>query len=132
MVDEAIREIIEEAVAVTAQKMKVKQEYRKTAYQRTEALLRCYPAMKKANGQPRTERAVKKIEEALEDIRTDPYYEIIPLFYFEKETRENIAGALGSTVRTVARNKRRLINELKVRLFSDQCVYEILTGEDTE
>lgn len=129
--DERTLEIIEATANRTAQAMVAQKSYKKTAYQRTEALLRCYPSMCKAKGQPRTEKMVAKIDEALEDIQADPYYRIIPLFYFDGETRENIASMLASTVRTVGRNKRRLVNELKIRLFSDQCIYEILVGEDT-
>ena len=77
-------------------------------------------------------KLVKQIEEALEEIRDDPYYDIIPMYYFEGETRENIALTLETTVRTVARNKRRLIDYLKVKLFSDSCIYEIFLSSDDE
>ena len=104
----------------------------KTAFQKTEEILRNYPTFKKIKDQPYTVKLVKQIEEALEEIRDDPYYDIIPMYYFEDETRENIALTLETTVRTVARNKRRLIDYLKVKLFSDSCIYEIFLSSDDE
>ena len=135
MIDEAIREVIDETVNATVLKMKMVglvKDNTKTAFQKTEEILRNYPTFKKIKDQPYTVKLVKQIEEALEEIRDDPYYDIIPMYYFEDETRENIALTLETTVRTVARNKRRLIDYLKVKLFSDSCIYEIFLSNDDE
>ena len=135
MIDEAIREVIDETVNATVLKMKMVglvKDNTKTAFQKTEEILRNYPTFKKIKDQPYTVKLVKQIEEALEEIRDDPYYDIIPMYYFEGETRENIALTLETTVRTVARNKRRLIDYLKVKLFSDSCIYEIFLSSDDE
>lgn len=135
MIDEAIREVIDETVNATVLKMKMVglvKDNTKTAFQKTEEILRNYPTFKKIKDQPYTVKLVKQIEEALEEIRDDPYYDIIPMYYFEDETRENIAFTLETTVRTVARNKRRLIDYLKVKLFSDSCIYEIFLSSDDE
>lgn len=135
MIDEAIREVIDETVNATVLKMKMVglvKDNTKTAFQKTEEILRNYPTFKKIKDQPYTMKLVKQIEEALEEIRDDPYYDIIPMYYFEDETRENIALTLETTVRTVARNKRRLIDYLKVKLFSDSCIYEIFLSSDDE
>lgn len=98
----------------------------KTAYQKTEEVLRYYPSFREVTGKPYTEKLVSRVEAALKEIQTDPYYEIIPRFYFNNETRENIALSMGSTVRTVARNKKRLVSVLKAKLFSDDCIRELL------
>ena len=135
MIDEAIREVIDETVNATVLKMKMVglvKDNTKSAFQKTEEILRNYPTFKKIKDQPYTVKLVKQIEEALEEIRDDPYYDIIPMYYFEGETRENIALTLETTVRTVARNKRRLIDYLKVKLFSDSCIYEIFLSSDDE
>ena len=135
MIDEAIREVIDETVNATVLKMKMVglvKDNTKTAFQKTEEILRNYPTFKKIKDQPYTVKLVKQIEEALKEIRDDPYYDIIPMYYFEDETRENIALTLETTVRTVARNKRRLIDYLKVKLFSDSCIYEIFLSSDDE
>ena len=135
MIDETIREVIDETVNATVLKMKMVglvKDNTKTAFQKTEEILRNYTTFKKIKDQPYTVKLVKQIEEALEEIRDDPYYDIIPMYYFEDETRENIALTLETTVRTVARNKRRLIDYLKVKLFSDSCIYEIFLSSDDE
>ena len=135
MIDEAIREVIDETVNATVLKMKMVglvKDNTKTAFQKTEEILRNYPTFKKIKDQPYTVKLVKQIEKALEEIRDDPYYDIIPMYYFEDETRENIALTLETTVRTVARNKRRLIDYLKVKLFSDSCIYEIFLSSNDE
>lgn len=97
---------------------------RKTAYEKTEELLRNYNAFKKSD-QPYTIKLVKKIHAALDMITNDVYYDIIPMYYFENESREVIAEYYDTTVTTISRNKTRLINKLKVQLFSDDVIYEL-------
>lgn len=133
MIDETIKEVIDETATVTVQKMqmaKLIKDGTKSAFQKTEEVLRNYPTFKRIKDKPYTVNLVNKVEEALDEIREDPYYDIIQMFYFENETRESIALTLDITVRTVARNKRRLVNELKVKLFSDDCIREILFGDE--
>lgn len=133
MIDEQISEIINETVNATVLKMqmaKLIKDGTKSASQKTEEVLRNYPTFKKIKDKPYTVKLVQKVEEALDEIKSDPYYDIIPMFYFENETRESIAWTLESTVRTVARNKRRLVDDLKVKLFSDDCIREILFGDE--
>lgn len=65
----------------------------------------------------RTKREIQRIERALETIQDDEYYNIIPMKYFDNCTIEEIAEQLGKDVSTIRRNRRRLINKLKVILF---------------
>lgn len=133
MIDEKIKEVIDETATVTVQKMqmaKLIKDGTKSAFQKTEEVLRNYPTFKRIKDKPYTVNLVNKVEEALDEIKEDPYYDIIQMFYFENETRESIALTLDITVRTVARNKRRLVNVLKVKLFSDDCIREILFGDE--
>lgn len=133
MIDEKISEIINETVNATVLKMqmaKLIKDGTKSAFQKTEEVLRNYPTFKRIKDKPYTVKLVAKVEEALDEIKNDPYYDIIPMFYFENETRECIALTLETTVRTVARNKRRLVDDLKVKLFSDDCIREILFGDE--
>lgn len=123
----SIEEIIEATVNTTVLKLKMAglmKNDRKSAYQKTEELLRNYQSFRLSE-QPYTIKLVAKIDEALEEIKDDIYYEIIPLTYFENETRENIADKFRTTERTISRNKGRLVNQLKVRLFSDDVIYEL-------
>ncbi len=68
---------------------------------------------------------INVIDAALDSLKGDSYYEIIPMKYFEGKTREDIAGFFDCDVKTVSRNKNRLINKLQIRLFSDEFIYQI-------
>ena len=125
--EKELENIINTTVNTTVLKLKMAglmRDNRKTAYQKTEELLRNYNVFKKSD-QTYTLKLVEKIDNALKEIEDDIYYEIIPLTYFEDETRENIAERFNTTERTISRNKGRLINQLKVRLFSDDVIYEL-------
>lgn len=65
----------------------------------------------------RTKREVKRIEAALETVKDDKYYQIIPLKYWEQLDPGEIAEKLRCDERTYRRNKNRLINKLKIVLF---------------
>lgn len=45
---------------------------------------------------------------AIQALRFDPYFRIIPLYFDEKKTLEYIAENLGVDVSTIVRNKKRL------------------------
>lgn len=131
MNDDKIKEYIDEAVNIavnrTVLKLKVAglmRDDRKTAYQKTEELLRNYNSFTKSD-QPYTKKLVEKINAALYEVKDDIYYDIIPLMYFNGETRECIAEYFGTTVTTISRNKTRLVNQLKALLFSDDVIYEL-------
>lgn len=122
-----IQQIINDTVNSVILKLKMAglmKDDRKTAYEKTEELLRNYNAFKKSD-QPYTIKLVKKIHAALDMITNDVYYDIIPMYYFENESREVIAEYYDTTVTTISRNKTRLINKLKVQLFSDDVIYEL-------
>lgn len=122
-----IQQIINDTVNSTVLKLKMAglmKDDRKTAYEKTEELLRNYNAFKKSD-QPYTIKLVKKINDALDTIIDDPYYDIIPMYYFENETREIMAEYFDTTVTTISRNKTRLINKIKLILFSDDVIYEL-------
>lgn len=48
------------------------------------------------------------ITQALKKIESDPYFEIIPLYYQKNNTIERIAEEFGVEVSTITRNKKRL------------------------
>ena len=127
MQDHEIKRIINDTVNATVLKLKMAglmKDDRKSAYQKTEELLRNYNAFIESD-QPYTQKLVRKIDEALNSIKSDIYYEIIPMVYFEGDTREAVAEYFDTTVTTISRNKNRLVNKLKVRLFSDDVIYEL-------
>ena len=75
-----------------------------------------YIAERKASME-RTKREIQRIERALETIQDDPYYEIIPMKYWDLLSPEEIAERLNCDERTYRRHKNRLVNKLKVELF---------------
>jgi hypothetical protein len=72
-----------------------------------------------------TTKFMNILEAALISLHEDPYYEIISMIYFEKMTREDVADFFQCDVKTVTRNKSRLINILQIKLFSDEFIYQI-------
>ena len=122
-----IKQIINDTVNATVLKLKMAglmKGDKKSAYQKTEELLKNYNAFKESD-QPYTKKLVREIDMALEDIKDDLYYDIIIMSYFEGRSREYMAEYFDTTVTTVSRNKNRLINKLKARLFSDDVIMEV-------
>lgn len=122
------QKMIEYVVDRTVIKLKMSglmRDSRKSAYQKTEELLRNYETFKKAEDQPYTKKIVTIIADALYDLKDDVYYDIIPMIYFEGRSREDVAEYFDTTVTTISRNKNRLINKLKARIFSDDVIYEL-------
>ena len=123
-----IQTIISSTVNETVAKMKMAgliNESRKTSTEKLEELLRNYPTFKKVKGKETTAKLVTKVEQAMETIKDDPYYDVIRMFYFEGQTREAIALEYGCTETTISRNKAKLLDKLKVILFSDEVIYEL-------
>lgn len=72
-----------------------------------------------------TKNFIKVIDDALDMLADDPYYDLIRLRYFEGCSREEIAEHFDCDVKTVTRNKNRLINLLQIRLFSNEVLQQI-------
>lgn len=105
-------------------------ENKKSAFKKTEELLRNYNKFNYAvkNNKENTETTQKLIaiiNNALKSIENDPYYEVIEMIFFEKKTREEIAEDFDVEVKTITRNKNRLINQLKIIIFSDDVIKEL-------
>lgn len=99
-----------------------------SAFEKTEEVLKNYNNYKKAaknDDNIKTKRLVKIIKDALKTIENDTYYDIIEQFYFKGKTREDISEYFNCDVKTISRNKRRLINQIKVMIFSDETINEI-------
>lgn len=72
-----------------------------------------------------TKNFISTIDAALALIKDDKYYGIIELWYFDGKSREEIAAEYNVDVKTITRNKNRLINRLQIRLFSDEYITRI-------
>ena len=74
-----------------------------------------------------TRNFIRIIDNALEGLKNDPYYDLIDLRYFKGQSREEIAEYFACDVKTITRNKNRLINLLQIKLFSDEVIQQIFT-----
>lgn len=127
-----IKKLIDEVTTQTVIKLKksnMMKDDKRPAFKKTEEVLKNYNKYKAAidneSERSKTKKLIAIIDRALKTIENDPYYEIIERFYFNNETRESIAEYYDVDVKTISRNKRRLINNLKVILFSDDTIEEL-------
>lgn len=131
--NEDVKNIIEEVTTQTVVKLKksnLMKENKKPPFKKTEELLRNYNGYKMAienhlENTVKTKKLVKIIDYALSTIEDDPYYSVIEMIFFEHKTREEIAEFYDCDIKTVTRNKNRLVNQLKIILFSDNTIEEI-------
>lgn len=98
----------------------------KSAYEKTEDLLRNYNALSASDDRTAHE-LVRRIEKALTFIQQDPYYDIITLYYIGGRSREQLASKYNTTVTTISRNKARLIKQLQVILFTADYIRQHLS-----
>lgn len=73
-----------------------------------------------------TVRVISMIDKGMAALKSDPYYDILEMRYFEGRTQEDIADHLGCSQVTISKNKARLVNELAMRLFPSQAITEIM------
>lgn len=96
------------------------------AYEKTEQILRSYPQLKKSYSEDGTaKKFVDIVDNALKELWDDLYYDIIPMMYFEGQSREAIAEYFDTSTTTISRNKRRLLEKLKVMIFADDVIHEL-------
>lgn len=65
------------------------------------------------------------IDGALKMVEDDAYFDLIRLKYFEGFSREELAEHFECDVSTITRNRNRLINILRIYLFSDEVIREL-------
>lgn len=68
---------------------------------------------------------IQLIDNALEKVSNDEYFELIELYYFEGQTREEIADYFEVDVSTISRHRKRLVNNMKIYLFPDDSIMEL-------
>lgn len=69
--------------------------------------------------------SIKWINEILLTFKEDKYYELIRLKYYENKTREEIAEYFECDVKTISRNRNRIVNDLKGMLFPNDSINEL-------
>lgn len=73
-----------------------------------------------------TVQAIALIDRCMAQIKSDPYYDVLEMLYFEGRTQEDIAMTFGCSQVAISKNKSRLVRELAMRLFPNQAVNELL------
>ena len=73
-----------------------------------------------------TVQAIALIDRCMAQIKSDPYYSILEMLYFEGRTQEDIAMTFGCSQVAISKNKSRLVRELAMRLFPNQTVNELM------
>lgn len=126
-----INDVIQETVKCTVAQLKISgmmKDDKQSAYQKTLQVLESYNDMKKSHSENGiAAKFVDIIEKALQQLYDDEYYDIIPMSFFEGQSREEIAGYFDTTVTTISRHKRQLVERLSVLLFCDDVVLELFT-----
>lgn len=132
MTDDKIKQIIMETAnnAATATVLKLKaagllRDNNKTAYEKTEALLRQYPDLCKVQ-EPYAVKVVAEIDACLADVSNEPYADVIRLYYFAGMTNEACADTMICDERTCRRNRKKLVEQFSARLASDDFIRELL------
>ena len=73
-----------------------------------------------------TVQAIALIDKAMAALRSDPYYRILEMLYFEGRTQEDIALDFNCSQVTISNNKGRLVKELAMRIFPNQVIDEMI------
>ena len=74
-----------------------------------------------------TKRLIAQVDEILAGLQDEPYYEVIPMYYFDGKKYEVIGGELGISNATVSTYKKNLVNKIKIMMFSDNVILELFS-----
>lgn len=127
-IKQIIAETARETAKTTVLQLKaagILQDGGKTAYEKTETLLRQYTELSKVD-QPYARRVVQEIDDCLASVADDPYADVIRLYYFGGLTNEACADMLCCDERTCRRNRKKLVQAFSSRLASDDFIRELL------
>ena len=73
-----------------------------------------------------TVQAIALIDKCMAALKSDPYYKILEMRYFEGRTQEDIALEFNCSQVTISKNKSRLVRELAIRLFPNKVIDEMM------
>lgn len=73
-----------------------------------------------------TVQVISLIDKNMAALKSDPYYRVLEMRYFEGRTLEDIGVHFNCDHSTISRNKSRLVKELAMRLFPDEMIKEYM------
>lgn len=127
LIDEEVKKLEEEAKGITIPKAKsnslILNERNNTYVYGDETLETKISELKQISVKAKSQ--IRLVKSALKKIENDKYYDIIPMYYFEEKTIEEIAEECEWAVGTVSKHKKRLMNDLKVYVFPDTFIEEL-------
>ena len=65
------------------------------------------------------------LNNSIDDIMYDKYYETIELYYFHKMKQKDIVKKMKTTNKTISTNRKRLVNELSKIIFQSEYITNI-------
>ena len=128
------KQLIEMTVKHTVAELKragLIRENRLDSFKKTERILYEYPKFKKIVTEYKfedmtiTPKFVEMIENALQDVADDPYFQIIELKYFKGWTHEQIAEYFDVQPAAISKQRTKLINRIRAGIFSDDFISEL-------
>ena len=108
-------------------------ENKLNSFQKTEKALDIYHKLKhisetyKFDDMQVTVDFIRMIDDALESISDDPYFQIIELKYFNGWTHEQIAEYFDVQPAAISKQRKRLINKLRPLIFPNEYISELLS-----
>lgn len=94
------------------------------SFKKTERILYEYPRWRGIDVEE-TNRFCNLVQNALDSISDDPYFQIIELKYFQKWTHERIAEHFDVDVSVISKRRTKLINQLRPIIFSADFIREL-------
>ena len=128
MDEKEIRGIIDASVNAAVEKLQALGMLRDnslSAYEKTEKLLWKYPDLKAA-GTPYANRVAAEIDRCMAAAASDPYVDVIRLYYFQGLKNAACARAMNCGERTCRRYRVALVQQFSTRLASDEFIRELL------
>ena len=131
------KELIDITVKHTVAELKrngLIRENKLNSFQKTERILYEYPKFKKivneykVDGLTITPKFVAMIDNVLQGVADDPYFQIIELKYFNGWTHEQIAEYFDVQPAAISKQRTKLINRIRAGIFSDDFISELYNG----
>ena len=125
-VEELIRRTAKETASEIIEQCKEKRQKDSQlgSFKKTERILYEYPNWREIDA-ANTVKFCLLVENALNRVSSDPYFQIIELKYFQKWTHERIAEHFGVDVSFISKRRTKLINSLRSIIFSDEFIREL-------
>lgn len=128
LTNDELKELIKAGAKEAVKEMQKKKMYSEVpTYKKTEYLLQNYRDLKSATADNElTKKTMDKLDTILDSLKGEPYYKVIDMYYMESKKMEVIAGELGVSISTVYSVKKRLVEQISVRLYADHIMREII------